>query len=92
MKAGRWLKRGIYILLLAGIVSLAGILALLNRGTVELDLAFAEVSLSKPLAFTVAFGLGWLFGLLCAGGAVLKRRAANRKSRQDAKGTVPAET
>lgn len=90
--AGRWLKRGIYILLLAGIVSLAGILALLNQGTVELDLAFAEVSLSKPLAFTVAFGLGWLFGLLCAGGAMLKRRAVKRKSRQDAKGTVPAET
>lgn len=92
MKAGRWLKRGLYILLLAAIVSLAGILALLNRGTVELDLAFAEVSLSKPLALTVAFGLGWLFGLLCAGGAALKRRAAKRKSRQVAKGTVPAET
>ena len=92
MKAGRWLKRGIYILLLAGGVSIAGILALLNRGTVELDLAFAEVGLSKPLAFTAAFGLGWLFGLLCAGGAVLKRRAAGKKSRQDAKGTAPAET
>ncbi len=87
-----WLKRGLYILLLAGVVTLAGILALLNRGTVELDLAFAEVSLSKPLALTVAFGLGWLFGLLCAGGALLKRRAAQKKSRQDAKGTAPAET
>ena len=87
-----WLKRGIYILLLAGVISLAGILALLNRGTVELDLAFAEVSVSKPLALTVAFGLGWLFGLLCAGGALLKRRAAKKKSRQDAKGTAPAET
>ena len=56
---------------------------------VELDLAFAEVSLSKPLALTAAFGLGWLFGLLCAGGSVLKRRAAERKSRQDAKGNRP---
>ena len=91
MKARRWLKRGMTILLLAGVVFLAGILALLNRGTVELDLAFAEVSLSKPLAFTAAFGLGWLFGLLCAGGAALKRRA-RKKSRQDAKGTAPAET
>lgn len=92
MKAGRWLKRGIYVLLLAGVVALAGIFALLNRGTVELDLAFVEINLSKPLAFTVAFGLGWFFGLLCAGGAVLKRRAAGRKSRHDAKGTPPAET
>lgn len=92
MKAARWLKRGITILLLAGVLSVAGILALLNRGTVELDLAFAEVGLSIPLAFTVAFGLGWLFGLLCAGGAVLKRRSARRKSRQDAKGTSPVES
>ncbi len=79
------------MLLLAGVAALAGILALLNGGQVQLDLAFAEVTLSKPLAFTVAFGLGWVFGLLCAGGALLKRRASARKSRHDAKGTVPAE-
>lgn len=91
-RPARWLKRGIYLLLLAAIVSVAGILALLNGGTVQVDIAFAEVSLSKPLAFTVAFGLGWLFGLLCAGGALLKRRAAGRKSPKGAKGTVPAET
>ena len=91
MQAGRWLKRAITLLLLAGIVALAGILALLNQGAVEIDLAFAEFSLSKPLAFTVVFGLGWLFGLLCAGGAWLKRRATRKKSIQDAKGTAPAE-
>ena len=90
MKAARWLKRAIYTLLLVAAVSAAGILALLNRGTVELDLAFAEVNLSKPLAFTIVFGLGWLFGLLCAAGAVLRRRAL-RKS-PVAKGTAPTKT
>lgn len=92
MKAARWLKRGIYVLLLATVISVAVVLALLNRGTVELDLAFAEFSVSKPLAFTVVFGLGWLFGLLCAGGALLKRRASSKKSRRDAKGTAVANT
>lgn len=92
MKAARWLKRGIYVLLLATVLSVAVILALLNRGTVQLDLAFAEFSASKPLAFTAVFGLGWLFGLLCAGGALLKRRAGSKKSRHDAKGTAVADT
>lgn len=90
MKAGRWLKRAIYTLLLAAVVSAAGVLALLNRGTVQLDLAFAEVDLSKPFAFTIVFGLGWLFGLLCAAGAVFRRRAS-RKS-PAAKGTALTKT
>lgn len=92
MKPARWLKRGIYVLLLAAVLAVAVILALLNGGTVQLDLAFAEVSLSKPLAFTAVFGLGWLFGLLCAGGALLRRRSSSRKSRQDARGTAAAKT
>ena len=92
MKVTRWLKRGTYVLLLVLVVAPAVILALLNRGDVHLDLAFAEVVLSKPLAFTVAFGLGWLFGLLCAGGALVKRRASQKKVRQDSKGTAPTES
>ena len=92
MKAARWLKRGIYVLLLVLVVAPAVILALLNRGEVHLDLAFAEVVLSKPLAFTVAFGLGWLFGLLCAGGALVKRRKSAKKVRQESKGTAPTES
>ena len=92
MKAARWLKRAVYVLLLATVISVAVILALLNRGTVELDLAFAEFIVSKPLAFTAVFGLGWLFGLLCAGGALLRRRAISKKSRHDARGTAVTET
>ena len=92
MRVARWLKRGIYVLLLVLVVAPAAILALLNRGEVHLDLAFAEVVLSKPLAFTVAFGLGWLFGLLCAVGALVKRRTNAKKIRQDSKGTAPTES
>ena len=40
--------------------------ASVNTGTIDIDLLFAEVTSSIPLAFTVAFAAGWLFGLLCA--------------------------
>ena len=92
MQAARWLKRAIYALLLAAVLSVAVVLALLNSGAVRLDLAFAEFSVSKPLAFTAVFGLGWLFGLLCAAGALLKRRASSLKTRRDARGTAAADT
>lgn len=78
MAAARWAKRLAWMLLLLAVAAPAGLLALLNRGQVDLDLAFAEFSLSKPLAFTAVFGLGWLFGVLCAAGALFRRRAANR--------------
>ena len=79
MGIARWAKRILYTLLLLLVVAPAGILALLNRGQISVDLAFAEFTLSKPLAFTTAFGIGWLFGLLCAAGAVLKGRAGREK-------------
>jgi len=36
-----------------------------NPGNVEIDLAFAVVEPSIPVAFSVTFILGWAFGLLC---------------------------
>ena len=43
-----------------------------NTGMIEIDLAFASVSTSIPLAFTVTFAVGWLFGILCLGFFALK--------------------
>lgn len=43
-----------------------------NTGMIDIDLAFAKVNTSIPLAFTVAFALGWLFGILCLGFFALK--------------------
>ena len=82
MAIARWAKRLAWTLLLLAVAAPAGLLALLNRGEVNVDLAFAEFSLSKPLAFTAVFGLGWLFGVLCAAGALLKRRTAGRNPAQ----------
>ena len=43
-----------------------------NTGMIDIDLAFATVTTSIPLAFTATFALGWLFGLLSVGFYVLK--------------------
>ena len=39
----------------------------INPGSVELDLAFSRIEASIPLAFSVTFIIGWLFGLACTG-------------------------
>lgn len=37
----------------------------INPGQVPLDLAFGTVEPTIPMAFSVTFIAGWLFGLLC---------------------------
>ncbi len=49
----------------------------LNPGLVEIDLAFGAVESSIPLAFTVTFVMGWLFGLLCT--AIFAARIVNER-------------
>ena len=56
-----------------------------NTGMIDIDLAFAEITTSIPLAFTVTFALGWLFGLLSLAFYVLRlineRRTLRRSLR-----------
>ncbi len=47
-------------------MALAVVFAALNPGMVQLDLAFFEMDLQKSLAFILAFGIGALFGMVCA--------------------------
>lgn len=61
------LKRiGLAILILVIVVVMVTFTAN-NTGTIDIDLAFVEVHTSIPLAFTVTFAIGWLFGVLCMG-------------------------
>ena len=61
------LKRiGLAILIVLIVIVMATFTAN-NTGMIDIDLAFAEVNTSIPLAFTVAFAIGWLFGILCMG-------------------------
>jgi len=66
------LKRiGLVILIvLIAIVMLAFTMG--NTGMIDIDLMFTSVNTSIPLAFTAAFALGWLFGILCMGFFALK--------------------
>ena len=79
------LKRiGLLILVVAIVVVMVTFTAN-NTGMVDIDLAFAEITTSIPLAFTVTFALGWLFGILCLGFFALKlineRRVLRRSLR-----------
>jgi putative membrane protein len=66
------LKRiGLAILILVIVVVMATFTAN-NPGTIDVDLAFKRFPTPIPLAFTVAFALGWLFGVLSIGFYVLK--------------------
>jgi uncharacterized membrane protein YciS (DUF1049 family) len=66
------LKRiGLVILIvLIAIIMLAFTMG--NTGMIDIDLMFTRFNTSIPLAFTVAFALGWLFGILCMGFFALK--------------------
>ena len=61
---------------------LATVFAALNPGLIWLDLAFTEVEVQKSLALTVAFGAGWLFGLLSAALVLLKSVNERRRLRK----------
>ena len=79
------LKRiGLAIVILIIVVVMATFTAN-NTGMIDIDLAFASVTTSIPLAFTVTFALGWLFGLLSLAFYVLKlineRRVLRRSLR-----------
>ncbi len=58
-----------------------------NTGMIDIDLAFTKVTTSIPLAFTVAFAVGWLFGILCIGFFALKLVNERRVLRRSLKMT-----
>lgn len=71
-------KTGVILLILVILVVML-VFTRLNPGVIEIDLAFGIVESSIPLAFTVAFAAGWLFGLLCL--VVFVMRLVNERRR-----------
>ena len=61
------LKRIAVIALVVIIFTTMLVFTYLNKGTVEGNLVLATVTTSVPVAFTIAFAIGWLFGILCMG-------------------------
>ena len=58
------LKRAILVLVVVAIGVAMFAFTSVNTGTIDVDLLFMQVSTSVPVAFSVAFAAGWLFGLL----------------------------
>ncbi|MDX1509172.1 MAG: hypothetical protein R3358_12875 [Woeseiaceae bacterium] len=54
-----------------------------NKVPLDVDLFFVSVPTTAAVAFTVAFAVGWLFGIMCLGAWALKllneRRSLRRK-------------
>ena len=53
-----------------------------NPGVVTLDLAFGVVQPSIPLAFSVTFVMGWVFGLVCTSWYIFRLVNERRRLRR----------
>ncbi|HSM31196.1 MAG TPA: LapA family protein [Woeseiaceae bacterium] len=61
------LKKAALILLLIVIFGIMVVFSYLNTGEVEVNLAFASVTTSVSIAFTVTLVAGWLLGVISMG-------------------------
>ena len=65
---------------------LTAVFAYNNPERVALDIGFTRFeNVSIVLAFAVAFGIGWLFGLVTAGLALFRMAGERRRLRRDLK-------
>lgn len=82
------LKRIGLVLLIVLIFALIVIFTAGNPGEISLRMLHFELSAPVALAFTVAFTIGWIFGILCMGLYALKlaneRRILRRALRMSA--------
>lgn len=76
------LRYVLFILTVLFVFLVAVIFAASNPGTLVLDLAFTSLKLQKSLAFILFLGVGWVFGVLCAGFLMLKMLADRRQMRR----------
>jgi uncharacterized membrane protein YciS (DUF1049 family) len=72
----------LYIVTILVTFLLAVVFAASNPGSMELDLAFTNIEIQKSLALIAFLGLGWFFGLLCAGLLLIKSAAERRQLRK----------
>ena len=77
------LKRIALILVIVAIVIVMFTFTWRNKTPIDVDLFFAAVPTTAAVAFTVAFAVGWLFGILCLSAWAVKlineRRSLRRK-------------
>ena len=66
------LRRVLLPLVLFLVLLLAVVFAALNPGAIDVDLGLFETRMQKSLALTLAFAVGWLFGLVCLATVMLR--------------------
>ncbi len=66
------LKRIAVFVLVAIIFAAMLVFTYHNKGSVDIDLIWTTITTSVPVAFTIAFAIGWLFGILCMGAWALR--------------------
>jgi uncharacterized membrane protein YciS (DUF1049 family) len=79
------LRRIALIIVVLAVAGVVFVFTSLNKGVIDVNLAFDTVTTSIPFALTATFVLGWLFGILCMGIYAFKlineRRALKRSLR-----------
>ena len=78
------LRRATYFLVLLLVVLVAVVLAFSNPEPVTLDIGIARIqNVSMSVALAGAFAVGWLFGLISAGAALLRMMGDRRRLRRE---------
>lgn len=78
------LRKLVFASILILLALLAGIFAYSNPDPIAVDIGFVRLdSVSMSAAFAGAFGLGWLFGLISAGLALLRLAGERRRLRRE---------
>jgi lipopolysaccharide assembly protein A len=65
-------RRVLLPVLLFALLILAVLFAAINPGAITVDLGLYEARVQKSMALTLAFIVGWVFGLLCLGLVILR--------------------
>lgn len=80
------LRRIAFIVLLVLLALLAAVFAYSNPDPVDIDIGIARLQdISLTVALAAAFAFGWMFGLLCAGFALLRMLNDKRRLRRNLK-------
>lgn len=74
------------LLVLLLVALLTAVFAYNNPDRIAIDIGFTRIEdASMSLAFTVCFALGWLFGIISAGVALVRMAGERRRLRRDLK-------
>ena len=78
------LRRLVLGILLLFFMLLAAVFAYSNPELIDIDIGVMKITqVSMSIAFAVVFAIGWIFGLVSAGAALLQAARERRRLRKD---------